>query len=192
MLRWLIVFSLLIKSTGNSESNYYSSIVTDGQILSFLNEEIASHNALKLEVRVKKVNINIVEWDSSEVDLLVPDTSLKGTPFFKKSILDSLFNDNDRQFIKSQIYSYDKKKQWRNKDLADVKLITPKWIFDVKGRRDAYWEYSLPVFSSDYKWCIVKCNYLCGSLCADWITLLFQKSENGKWKKYKELWHVVS
>lgn len=116
---------------------------------------------------------------------------------------DSLFTDEDREFIKLQI----KKTETfdlNQKYFSDFTVIPKDTILNLlsKSQNKNYGKIildkyeimnwiTLPLFSKNKGLAIINYEYLCGSLCAESRTSVYKK-ENGKWIWLKDISYAVS
>jgi hypothetical protein len=147
------------------------------EIVRFINWKISSDNAAKRYYEIKQVDIKVIAWDSSDYEVV--------------NSIDTLLAEKERLYMKKQLDCYlDKKERWRQEDFSIVRIMKPKPVNKIKKRKDHYWAYSVPIFSENHSYCVLKYQFECGGgLCASYMTTLFKKTDKG-WVEIKELMHV--
>ncbi|QNF34213.1 hypothetical protein HUW51_16340 [Adhaeribacter swui] len=174
----LILTQLLLLITCLSTfGQTYSSIIDDIEITAFI------HNQAK-----GKYNQKINNWKLEEV--YQPDSVLKKlgswktlTPSEKRNysfnygeapLLADFLTRADFEFIKEQISGL-KVKEWQTvKEFQKTK--------NSEHNKDEYYIYSVPLFSKDRNYALMKTELYCGNLCGWSCVELFKKIENGQWE----------
>lgn len=159
----------------------YNDIVSDREIASFLIWEVNSTEGYPEEPWLsskRRISHTILKWDS--LNFICSDTLSKIEKnllylFKEENKLDTIF---DAEYLLKQFNSC--------KDVT-WKIEVPNTIMTsrrVRKRPNRYY-YSVPLFSKDRKYVIVKRVYLCGSLCAYGGYFIYKKVDKSSWKLVK-------
>ena len=161
----------------------YSTLISDNEICSFMDWEVTSSDGYHEEPilsRRRKINRQMLQWDS--LNFIVPDTLSKHDILDRmmylyqpKNGLDTLFNSEDREYVLQQFEAI-KDSTWQNR--ISKARITAK---PIRQKPNRYY-YSLPLFSLDKKYAIIKRTYNCGSLCAYGGVFIYQRIEGNSWQ----------
>ncbi len=163
------------------QAQTYSNVVSDEEIYGFLNWLTANSPKPSEEPRFKKKQIyhKILSWDSSH--FFADTAKIKEYKFFVidhkyiyQSGADTIFHLVDRDFILEQWKSI-KDTLWHGK-FSKSALITNK-----DQRRANRYYYSIPLFSKDKNYVIVRRTYYCGNTCAYGGFYIYRKLDEG-WK----------
>jgi hypothetical protein len=163
----------------------YSAITPDATIIQFLKWEVkngkkfSGDNNLRFQ---KKTSIFITEYNS--INFICPD-SLSKTDYqyydylySRHNDVDSLFNQSERDYFLEQIKGI-KDTSWNHKiPGANIK----KW----KSPKDVY-TYSIPLFSTNGKYVMIKKSFYCGNVCAYGGIYLYRKVNSNNWELVKVL-----
>jgi hypothetical protein len=142
------------------------------------------------EVKIKRIRDTIIQWDSTDIGFLWFDsTNTCGKTRHKQ--LDSILTPINKQFILQQINQSKTINAWNKKSFPGQKIVKNKPLNKIR-RRTGYWEFSVPLFTTDKKYCFIKETYVCGLMCIDWSALLYQKMEDGQWKLITTIWSISS
>jgi hypothetical protein len=162
-----------VVACGQSDCNF----VSKAEMVDFVRWKITSDNAAKKYYEIKQIDLKIIRWDSADYELI--------------GSIDTIMTENDRTYMGSQLNCYvDKADRWKREDFPMVQVLNPKPTKRIKKQNDHYWAYSIPIFSADKSYCIIKYQFECGGgLCASYMTTLFKRTEHG-WTEIKELSHV--
>lgn len=179
-----ILFLLLTKIFCFGQT--YSDIISDKEIISFLTWEVNSTEGYSEEPLLsfkRKISAKISDWDS--LNFIKPDSLNEydfSVAFFylfqKKNELDTIFKDEDKKFLLEQFESC-RDSTWQNK-IPNATITSRK----NKKRPDRYY-YSIPLFSIDKKYVIVKRTYYCGSLCAHGGYFIYKRLSEDNWEFVK-------
>lgn len=182
-LKILLILGLLIAE--NSFGQTYSSVSTDKEIYNFLNWLTRTERKYKEEpfLTRKRVDCNILSWDS--VNFIAKDTSMfRKYPllsieanylFQGKSGTDTIFKQADREFLFQQFIAVNDS-VWHD-SFSNLKLLKTK-----THRRPNRYLYSIPLFSVDKKYVVIRREYFCGDLCAYGGYYIYKKIGDSKWK----------
>jgi hypothetical protein len=167
----------------------YSDLISDKEIIAFLAWEVNStkgHSAKRFLSSKRKVSRSILEWDS--LNFIKPDSlseddiSVRFSYLFqKKNQIDTIFTAEDRQYFLEQFQSY-KSSIWKFK--------LPKAT--LTSRKNKIYFYSLPMFSKDRKYVIIRREYYCGSLCAYGGYFIYKKLNENQWQHVKTVNYWIS
>jgi hypothetical protein len=182
-LKILLIIGLLFAE--NSFGQTLSSVSTDREIYNFLNWMTRTERKFREEpfLTCKRVDCNILPWDTA--NFIAKDTSMfRKYPllsieanylFQRKSGSDSIFKPTDRAFLFQQFIAI-KDSVWHD-SFSNSKLFKKK-----KQRRPNRYFYSVPLFSVDKKYVVIRREYLCGDLCAYGGFYICKKVGERKWK----------
>jgi hypothetical protein len=180
----IILFLLLTKIFCFGQ--IYSDIISDKEIISFLTWEVNSTEGYSEEPLLsfkRKISAKIAKWNS--LNFIKPD-SLSEYDFSvtflylyqKKNVLDTIFKNEDKQYLFEQFESC-KDSTWQNK-IPKATITSRK----NKKRPNQYY-YSIPLFSKDKKYVIIKREYYCGSLCAHGGYFIYKRLNENSWELVK-------
>ena len=166
----------------------YSSVTTDKEIYAFLNWMTKNEKKYKEEPKIKPKQVynKIKKW---EIENFVPNSKdtekLIKDPYFydydlnylfqKRPGTDTIFKKPDRTYLIQQFVSI-KDSIWHLK-FSKSKLLKKK-----NQKRPNYYSFSIPLFSINKQYVIVRKSYHCGSLCAYRGYYIYKKINNHKWK----------
>lgn len=178
VLIWLFCFPNVYGQT-------YSSIINDKEIYAFLNyitKTDKKHSEEPLFKR-KQIYYKIKTWDTA--NFVIKDTELYNKyPYLdleeqflfpKSKGVDTMFKQADRAFLFQQFISI-KDTIWQ-KSFSNSKLLK-----DKDQKRPNRYYYSIPLFSIDRKYVIVRKAYYCGSLCAYGGYYIYKRIGKNKWE----------
>lgn len=160
----------------------YSSVTSDKEIYDFLNWMTVDGRKFGGMPKLKRKQIyhKILSWDST--NFITKDTGLINKYGFNGRYLfqghcgtDTIFNQQDRDFIFKQFTAI-KDTIWHDK-FSKSKLLTHK-----KQKRPNRSYYSIPLFSADKNYVIVRRQYYCGYLCAYGGYYVYRRLGNNKWE----------
>lgn len=177
-VRTLTIFILFLISLSSS-SQTYSSIIRDSTIIDFLNWEIKNTKKFsegKSLFSRKKVSNKILQFDTA--NFILPLNS-NGADWnypkylFKGGNIDTLFSEEDRNYFFEQF-------------IANMNTV---WEHKIKNGQIKKWSttkyvyyYSVPLFSPDRKYVMMKKFFYCGNVCAYGGTYLYKKISPKKWE----------
>jgi hypothetical protein len=177
----LLGLLLTVKSLGQT----YSSVTTDKEIYDFLNwmTQTDKKHGEEPRLRRKQIYYKILTWDTT--NFISKDTALLNKyPFFdfdgqylfqRRAGTDTIFRSADRIFLFQQFIAI-KDTIW-HEGFSNSKLIKNK-----NQKRPNRYYYSVPLFSLDKNYVIIRRQYYCGSLCAYGGFYIYKKINKGKWK----------
>lgn len=182
MKKSIIIFSLLLTNIF-CFGQTYSDIISDKEIISFLTWEVNSTEGYSEEPLFsfkRKISSKISDWDS--LNFVKPDSLNEydfSVAFFylfqEKNGLDSIFKDEDKKFLFEQFESC-RDSTWQSK-IPKATITSRK----NKKRPNIYY-YSIPLFSKDKIYVIVKIEYYCGSLCAHGGYFIYKRLNEDSWE----------
>jgi hypothetical protein len=165
----------------------YSSEISDKEIYDFLNwmTKNSGRNYEEPKLSMKHISYFIMSWDTA--NFIAKDTALiKKYPYMDMQYiyrheegLDTMFSQYDRDYLFKQFTSI-KDTIWHNK------FSNSTLHFKRKQVRVNIYYYSIPLFSADKNYVIVRQNYYCGSLCANGGYHVF------RWLGGKKKWEYVT
>ncbi len=180
-----IFFIILLFASQLNYGQTYSSLTTDKEIYDFLNW--LTKNEKKFDeapfFKKKKVYYKILHWSIN--NLVWKDTT--NTRFLefdrlylfkKKNGLDTIFNKSDRVYLLEQFKAI-KNTTWQ-KQFRNSKMM----YLEIKKKSNNYY-YSVPLFSKDKKYVIIRRFYFCGHLCGYFGYYIYIKISKNKWKFLK-------
>ena len=176
-LTFAIMF--LLMQSGIALSQTYSSIVSDNEIYDFLNwltmhDDRCNEKRLFTRVRISENMENWMHENFFREDTVLSYSDYNNDFLFGKgSNADSLFSTKDRVFLYQQFVAQ-KDSVWKKRFNGAV--------FAQKGnsKRGKVF-YSIPLFSSDRNYVIVKMSYYGGELNAFGGCFIYRKTGKNKW-----------
>jgi len=163
----------------------YSDVISDSEIVSFLTWEVNSTKGSSKKPLLsfrRKIDKNIGDWDS--LNFIRPN-SLNETSsivslfylFQNKNGLDSIFNSKDKKYLFEQYKSL-KIRTWQKK-IPKAKITTNENL--------NYYCYSIPLFSIDKKYVVVKRVYYCGNVCLSGAYYIYKRQNDNTWEFVKAI-----
>lgn len=164
----------------------YSSMIEDKEIVGFLKWHSSQHldTPILSDYRIYKVSQNILKWH--HVMLYTKKDSLNEGVYQtyciynpRNNYLDSTFTDEEKKYIYKQFQSQ----------------ITTKWADSVskmianygrKTNKKYSYNISLPLFTTDKKYVILRQVWNCGGNCGEEHINLYKKDNDG-WHFYRQL-----
>lgn len=171
--------------TSVSFGQTYSSIVSDSTILNFMNWEIkngkkySERNKLRMK---RKISSETLKFEN--INFYLPDTIHLGDWEYREFIFNR-FNKIDSLFTKTEIesiflqYKAIKDTVWSHK-------ITGANIGLRKFSLNEYF-YSVPIFTNDNKYVLIKKLFYCGNECAYGGIYLYKRIADDQWELVKVL-----
>lgn len=163
----------------------YSTVITDKEIYNFLNWMTQSEKKYSEEPRLKfkQIFYRMITWDTA--NFIAKDTALLNKyPYFdlddkflfqRSSGTDTIFKHADRTFLFQQ-YNAIKDSVW-HQPFAGSKLLK-----DKNQKMPNRYYYSIPLFSLDRKYVILRRHYYCGNLCAYGGYYIYKRIAENKWE----------
>jgi len=175
---FLLLF--LMMQTVVVRSQTYSSIVPDSEIYGFLNwlsknDERCSEKRLFTRVRISPKMENWMTGNFYHKDTVFSYFSFENDLLFEeRSAADSLFSEADRDFLYRQ-FTAQRDSIWKKPFKGSV--------FAQKGKsKHATVYYSIPLFSPDCEYVIVKMSCYSGELNAFGGYFIYRKTGKNRWK----------
>lgn len=179
----IIVIGLILSHKAWSQT--YSSVIDDGKISEFIQDEIDSKFSYSkkherrwyhFRKRIKKspTDWNLANWEMRWEQSKIVDFHNKF--FFVIDSLKKYFTEADMLFLEQQ-YNAQRINDWSFK---------PKHCRVKKSYKIDFYEFTIPLFSKDFETAIFYNYYLCGSLCA-YSGLWIYKWDGEKWVQDKYL-----
>ena len=133
--------------------------------------------------KLKNIHSTILSWDKTNFianDSILADAnsafSLGGQYLFQKSAgTDTIFKQLDKEFLFQQFNAI-KDTVWHD-SFSKSKLLKSK-----SQRKTNLYHYSIPLFSVDRKYLIIRREYYCGSLCAHGGYYVYRKTKDNEWE----------
>jgi len=178
-IRTIAILFLLMLS-GTTQSQTYSSIVPDNEIYDFLNwltkhGDRCTENRLFRRVRISQNMDNWTPNNFFQKDTVFSNSNYDNDFLFEKgSVADSLFSQTDRESMYQQFVAQ-KDPVWKRRFKGAV--------FAKKGKSNrAKIFYSIPLFSLDRNYALVKMCCYSGELNAFGGYFIYRKMGNHRWK----------
>jgi hypothetical protein len=158
------------------QCQHYNSVISDGEIESFIQWEIDNTPKYSEDRKYgkKKLLDKPESWKTSGIGKLLTGKSISFETrlhlFFEN---DTLFDNEDREFIKSQ-YETEIIKEWRIKfENVNIK----------KKPNLNYHGMTVPLFSKDKSKVIIWKYFYCGSLCGHSCIFIYDRIGENDWKE---------
>jgi hypothetical protein len=180
-LRFFLIVAIVLQYASSCPGQTFDTRDYNGNDTFFKYLQISDGFYAKDKQKCKNLNSRFVIWqyaDTADFDLhkIHVFTHDYSTDTIR---LDTVFTPADRRYIMSQFNYYrDKGQKWEN---------CGSWrILKLKANNQTaipYWEFSYPLYSSDFTKCLVKMNYYKQE--SDYIisTVLFYKDKKGFWRE---------
>jgi hypothetical protein len=177
----LILFSVFVSSTYGQT---YSNTISDDEIVSFLNWKFQFEKKYSEEPKGKPklVYYKIANWDTSTFfadrkkgiqDISSSNYLFPGQRDWKW--IDTIFSKEDREYLYQQFNSQ-KDTIWKT-NFRKTKLSK-----EIKQKKPNRYYISLPLFSLNKKYVIIKQVYYCGSLCAYREFKIYRRKGDDSWE----------
>lgn len=185
MQKQLIFILALITGHPVCYGQTYSDLIPDSEIVSFMTWEIRSTERYSEEPILslkRKIYYEISDWDT--LNFVKPESQGLGEKAILASYLylfhdrnqsDTIFSQEDKEYLLQQFISI-KDTLWQQKF---PKATRSKRKNQVRPNR---YHYSLPLFSKDKQYVIVKRDYYCGSLCAYGGYFIYRRLDKNTWE----------
>jgi hypothetical protein len=178
-----LFFSPFLLAFQISFSQTYSSAISDSQILKFLNWQIRTEGKYPEEPKNKRkvIYFRIISWDTADFKWNVKNKlhSIEYDLIYlfndRNKWLDTLFTKEDREYFFQQ-FTNQRDTVWRQ-SFNHSKLSHIK-----KQRKPNRHSLSLPLFSLDNRYVIIRENYHCGSLCGYGAVKVYRRIDADNWE----------
>jgi hypothetical protein len=180
--RRLFITTIIVFVAQFSFGQTYSSLVSDKEIYDFINWMTKAEKRHYEEPFFKRKNIyyKVLTWDTSN---FVRTDSIKNPYsefdyqyiFKRRGGSDTIFSAADRRYLLKQYFSI-KDTIW-HKGFKKSKLTKNK----RQVRPNRYY-YSIPLFSLDKNYVVIRKTYYCGSLCAYFGYYIYRKTDKDHWE----------
>lgn len=161
----------------------YSSIVSDNEIVGFLNWKLRAEIKYSEEPKGKPKQLFtlISKWDTLN---FFPERKKGAKSYYSGDYvfnlpqnrwLDTIFSLKDKEFLYKQFNSQTVN-IWQT-SFENSKLVKPK-----KNMKPNFYFLSLPLFSSDKKYVIIKQLFYCGKLCAYNELRVYRRKTDESWE----------
>lgn len=163
----------------------YSTVTTDEEIYGFLNWMTINEEKYREEPKLKRKRVyyKILSWDTA--NFISKDTSLIiEHPYFtlddqylyqRLGGTDTIFEQHDRNFQFEQFTAI-RDSVWHRR-FSRSKLLKSK-----KQKKTNRYYYSIPLFSADKKYVIIRRIYYCGNLCAHGGYFVYRRLDKNNWE----------
>lgn len=158
----------------------YSFQISDSTILNFMEWEIKNGEKFREDKKkraYRKADIEIIPFDS--INFILPDSvhwsdwQYDLYLFNRFNKLDSILSEKEQPYLIEQFNSV-KETVWSHK-IRGAKF--KKW----KNLKYTYF-YSIPLFSSDEKYVLIRKSFYCGNICGYGGIYLYRKTANNSWE----------
>jgi len=173
ILAHFILFITCLPTFGQT----YSTIVTDIEIINFINSQAKGNysqkiNSWKLEEVYQPDSVlgKLKPWKN----LTLSEKRINSFTYGVAPLLNDFLNITDFEFIKEQIAGLQVKEWQTVKEIKKTKK--------PEHSKDEYYIYSVPLFSKDKNYAILKTDFYCGNLCGWSCIEVYKKAENGQWE----------
>lgn len=192
---------LLLFALQNSNAQTYSSLISDKEIIDFINEDI-SKDSIKTRRPIRQ---NFWKPDketfyySDSADFARKNNSFPPLFIFKRQVhrgkvytngLDSIFSRADIDFFLNQIESFTSWNTWirpfKNSSLIREADMADKNDYHKVKDGKVVFIYSLPLFSIDKRKAIIIKGFYCGFLCGGHGYYVYSLNEKNEWVMIKE------
>ena len=182
MQKRTFILTIIILVGHLSFGQTYSSLTTDKEIYDFLNWMTKTEKKYDEEPFFKRKNIyyKMSSWDTA--NFVRTDTIKNPYSEFDRQFLfkkrggsDTIFKTADRKYLVQQYFAI-KDTIWHN-GFKNSKLTKNK----SQVRPNRYY-YSVPLFSVDKNYVVVRKTYYCGSLCAYFGYYIYRKIDKDNWE----------
>lgn len=180
-----LLFILLLFNSFSSFGQTYSSQISDSTILAFMKWEVKNGGEYSEESKLrsrKKMSIRPLVFDT--LNFIFSDSLPKygwdfsNFLFNQRNNIDTIFSESETQFLFDQF----------------TKINDTIWSQKIAGAKIGKWHnpkdqfsYSIPLFSENNKYVLIKKSYYCGNLCAYGGIYLYEKIDEKNWKLVKVL-----
>jgi hypothetical protein len=193
-MRLLVIF-LIILNCFKLNGQTYSRIISDSEIVEFINSDIQRDSIKKIKAVQEKIyplNPDDFYYKDS-IDFKAKNDKNSSFIFIyhkvnKKKILtndiDTLFSREDIDFFYKQLKGLRRRHYWKNRFdnsafINDIELDSNNYA------KQTMYSYSVPLFSRDKTRVIIIKSFLCGMLCGGGGYYIYQKTKNGDWQLIK-------
>ena len=197
-MKLLCLFILLLISFV-TKCQTYSTVVTDTEIIDFINEDIKRDSA-KVKKNIRRA-ITIPSKDNfyftDTIDFNDKSNMFMSQFIFKKILqkgkvitanLDTLtFSRADINFFLKQIEGFTKNTFWKKPFKKSVLVDKPEYKSNnYRQVKSVVFNYSIPIFSLDKKKAILIKHFFCGLLCGGSGYYFYEMNTHNEWKLVKE------
>ncbi|MBI3234225.1 MAG: hypothetical protein HYZ42_09320 [Bacteroidetes bacterium] len=157
----------------------YSTLVSDGEITSFLDWQLKTEKKYSEEPRNKTKYLykGISKWNMGMLRYYISYSK-------KDKWIEEAFSKNDTSFLFQQIFSQ-VDTLWRH-SFSNSKLIK-QLRKNRQPRRPNRYYLSLPLFSMDKNFVIISVSYICGRLCGHGGYKVYKRVSYNNWKYVGEV-----
>jgi hypothetical protein len=183
-MRSLLLFFLFAVSA-IAKAQTFSRIVSDKEIIDFINKDIARDSVLVTHwINKKYWKPDLSNFYFSDSADLITKRISSGFIFNHYKMndgtifsLDSVFTRKDIDNFKVQIKGLRKTKKWKEAFQNSILVENPV-LDSTQHTKQVINNYSIPVFSLDHNYAIVIKGYYCGFLCGQGAYYLYRRMEN--------------
>ena len=171
--------------------------IVNDNLISFFFSDFKENSDFEIDKVYKKV----IQWHDDELFGNKQELNIHGEYTIALTELDSVkkyFSNEDIDFIKKQIPKVNRHIKWNEKLMSSFTLIDSTELDRIaknsmskrkrirNTKNNFAYIFSIPIFSKDFNRVIIQEEYFCGFLCAQTCIYIYEKQENGKWKKLSE------
>lgn len=184
-----ILFEILYPRIAFTQT--HSKAITDEEIYTFISSIIHSdkRNSEEPFLGRKNISIRIIKFDSTNFFTKIDTAKFRELPYFGlegnyiyqiHAGIDTIFKQEDRDFLFQQFVSI-RDTVWHHR-FRNSSLIT-NW----HQKHTNLFYYSIPLFSLDRNYVLIKKHYTCGNLCGKGCINVYQRIGKNKWKCITQL-----
>ena len=178
MRETVLIFTFIMIVSFHGQSQSYNSVISDNEIESFIQWEIDNTETYSehrvLGIGKKKLMDKPVSWSKATIgELYYADTIVFEDRFYLFFENDTIFSEEDREFIKAQ-YESEIISEWKT-EFENVNI--------KKHSRINYHRVTIPLFNKDKTKVIFWKLFYCGKLCAYSCMYVYEKCSENDWKE---------
>lgn len=188
-----ILLLIALLTIDKSFSQTTTKVISDNEIINFIRWQIISEKRYPDEPPNNPKNIcnDVIQWRKGQFEL-APNTSIHSLEYLLEYLfndrnkwLDTIFTIDDKMFLASQCKK--QKKRW-DKIARDVGFIKCR-----KLHLSNIHHLSIPLFSMDRQFVLIRESYYCGSLCAYSAIKIYKRKKDGEgWEFLKSINGMMS
>ena len=196
-MKLFIALSFLLWSS-NSNSQTYSRVISDSEIISFIKNDIKTEQINVIASKLYPLYLDDFFYkDSADFNKKNNSISPKYSNFLfrhwrnnrYKDIsynLDSIFSREDINFFKTQIKGLKKRTHWET-EFEGVTFDDNPSLDSTNHTKATVFYYSIPLFSLDKTKVIIIKGFFCGLLCGGGSYNLYIKQGQSSWLLFKKM-----
>jgi len=189
-MRVFILFYLILNGL-ILHGQTYSKVVTDSEIIEFINKDIKRDSVKVIKPIKQKISIlrrdDFYYKDSADFkkkndknhNFIFRYHKLNRNRIITENI-DTLFSREDIDFFYTQFKGQRKRKYWKRPFENSVFIDEPELDSNNNAKQVVYY-YSVPIFSKNKKRAIIEKYFFCGIVCGGGGLYIYEKKENDEW-----------